>query len=624
MSQARTGTTSGGEAAPAASSGVAVLEQALWRDLTDSPDDKAFCEAWLGLCSRMIPGVIGGVVLLARGERELIPAGAWPTGHVPPADLLAAARSAAEARRGAAQPPGVGGGPVRLAWPILLDSRLGGAVALELAPNRESDLRSAMRHLRWAVGWVIGHLRRRDATFALARAERGELALDLLAAALDEDSFIAACRTAATELADRLDCERVSIGFSRNARCHVAAISHTAQYGKRMNLVRQLGDAMDEAIDQRRVLLYPAGADDEALSLRAHAELAGGHRSAGILTVPMLVNDHFIGAVTFERSAAAPLDQPVIDLAEAVVAILGPALLDKKLNDRWLVQKISDSAWRQALTVLGPGWPARKLVLALTAALFAAGWFATGPYLVVASGRIEGSLQHAIAAPFDGFVSSAPLKAGNIVQAGAVIATLDDRDLVLERLRWVTERQQHVASYDKALGDRQRAETQRAQNLVDQADAQIRLVDAQLQRARITVPFDGLVISGDLTQSIGGPVRRGDLLFELAPLNDYRVELRVHESQIADIGPGATGHLLVAALPDTTFPFTVDRITPIAVAFEGRMYFKVEGHLNSGSDRLRPGMEGVGKISAGEGRLVWIWSRSLLYWTRLAAWKWLP
>src|SRR5262249_43089866 len=120
------------------------------------------------------------------------------------------------------------------------------------------------------------------------------------------------------------------------------------------------------------------------------------------------------------------------------------------------------------------------------------------------------------------------------------------------------------------------------------------------------------------------PVRRGDLLFELAPLNDYRVELRVHEGQIADVAPGHRGQLLVAALPDTTFSFTVDRITPIAVAFEGRMYFKVDGHLDSNSERLRPGMEGVGKIEAGERRLVWIWTRSLLYWARLAVWKWLP
>ena len=40
--------------------------------------------------------------------------------------------------------------------------------------------------------------------------------------------------------------------------------------------------------------------------------------------------------------------------------------------------------------------------------------------------------------------------------------------------------------------------------------------------------------------------------------------------------------------------------------------------------RLRPGMEGVGKIDIDERKLVWIWTHSFTDWVRLWLWSWMP
>jgi hypothetical protein len=133
-----------------------------------------------------------------------------------------------------------------------------------------------------------------------------------------------------------------------------------------------------------------------------------------------------------------------------------------------------------------------------------------------------------------------------------------------------------------------------------------------------------LVVSGDLTKSIGAAVRRGDVLFEVAPLSNYLVELHINESQIADVAIGQHGDLVVSALPDQAFPFVVDRITPVATAKEGSTFFTVEGRITAASERLRPGMEGIGKIDVDDRRLIWIWSRSILHWLQISAWKWIP
>ena len=143
-------------------------------------------------------------------------------------------------------------------------------------------------------------------------------------------------------------------------------------------------------------------------------------------------------------------------------------------------------------------------------------------------------------------------------------------------------------------------------------------------RTRFVAPFDALVVSGDHNQSIGGAVRRGDVLFELAPLDDWRVVLDVDESQIADVQPDQTGELTTAAMPWQPLRFTVSRVTPIAAVKDGQSVFRVEAHINEVSPRLRPGMRGVARIDADERLTAWIWTRRLLEKARLLLWQYAP
>jgi hypothetical protein len=41
-------------------------------------------------------------------------------------------------------------------------------------------------------------------------------------------------------------------------------------------------------------------------------------------------------------------------------------------------------------------------------------------------------------------------------------------------------------------------------------------------------------------------------------------------------------------------------------------------------ERLRPGMEGVGKVKVGERSLAWIWTHGFVDWLRVALWNWMP
>jgi hypothetical protein len=84
------------------------------------------------------------------------------------------------------------------------------------------------------------------------------------------------------------------------------------------------------------------------------------------------------------------------------------------------------------------------------------------------------------------------------------------------------------------------------------------------------------------------------------------------------------GILALEGMPGDPLPLTLTKITPVTVAEEGRNSFRVEARLTELNQELRPGMEGVAKIETGRRSLVWIWTRSVIEWLRLAAWKYLP
>ncbi|MEN9316120.1 MAG: hypothetical protein RIS35_2513, partial [Pseudomonadota bacterium] len=87
---------------------------------------------------------------------------------------------------------------------------------------------------------------------------------------------------------------------------------------------------------------------------------------------------------------------------------------------------------------------------------------------------------------------------------------------------------------------------------------------------------------------------------------------------------GATGELVLASLPGTRWPFRVRKLTPIALAEEGRNLFRVEAELESKAAALSPNMEGVGKVDAGRRSLLWTWTRPLAAWMRKTWWRVMP
>jgi multidrug resistance efflux pump len=443
---------------------------------------------------------------------------------------------------------------------------------------------------------------------------RQELLLRPLGAALARPGLAEAAAAFGAELAELLRSGRGSVAVLQAEGLALAGSSHPGDLQAGQAGATALLDAMQEALDQAQPVAWPPLAGQDLVTL-AQRQLAG---SGAACSLPLVDGTRAVGALTLERAAPAFSEAELALLAD-IARLAGPVFeLKRQLALPW--HRRLREQWRTLVAQ-----PARRTRIAGALALLLLAALAIPvPWRVSAPARLEGSVQRAVVAATDGFLQQANVRPGDRVQAGQVLAELASQDLALERRRRESELRQHENAYRAAQARADRAQMVTLQARAAEAQAMLSLVEAQLQRARIEAPFDGIVIKGDLSQNLGAPVQRGEVLMVLAPNDSFRLILEVDEADIGAIRPGQGGELALAAQPDRTLAFTTRRIVPVAAAAEGRNFFEVEASLQQQAPQLRPGLSGVAKVEAGSRSLGWLLSHRALDWLRLAWWKLTP
>ena len=160
--------------------------------------------------------------------------------------------------------------------------------------------------------------------------------LNLVATALHYESFQAASTAVATELAGILECERVSIGFVDKGHAVVKALSHSAVFTEKANLVRDLSASMDEAIDQRAITVFPAIDSNSVLVTHHLSELVRSAGDGAACVVPFADGDAMAGAIVLEMPSGKRFDDEARSLCEYAALLLGPLLEVKRRDDRSL------------------------------------------------------------------------------------------------------------------------------------------------------------------------------------------------------------------------------------------------------------------------------------------------
>lgn len=490
----------------------------------------------------------------------------------------------------------------------------------------------------------------REAGHARQQADHLHQALDLMLVLQPERRFVALAMRLVNELAARFSCDRVSLGLLHHGSMRLRALSHTEKFDRKTEASLALIAAMEEAVDQGIEIQLPAPEDSTWID-RDHKAYARSQGLGHVLSLPLFPPGHGTGSALSEEAArsaredAEALDPDERETVEAVGALTFEResrpftpdeaaalrviadqavrlLLDLHRSDRWFGARWAAAARRTLARLLGPEHTWWKLLGLLLAAGLLTLIFGKGNYRIEGDFTVRaGELSHVVS-PFDGYLEEALVRPGDPVRSGQVILRLDRRDLFLQRQATLADAAAHQGAMLRAEASADLAAMRVERARLEQANAQLELIEFRLQQSELRAPFDGVVVEGDLEQQIGAPLRQGESLVQIARLDDLHLELKIDERDIQELEPGRTGRVAFTSQPALKFPMEIERVEPAARVDEGGNLFVARAQFQTDQPEpwWRPGMTGIAKVDAGRRSYWWIVTHRTADFIRLRWW----
>ncbi|MDZ4814861.1 MAG: efflux RND transporter periplasmic adaptor subunit [Verrucomicrobiota bacterium] len=439
--------------------------------------------------------------------------------------------------------------------------------------------------------------------------------LEVLAKMNHQTRFLALCMTLCNETAARFKATRVSLSWVTDRYLRVQAISHMDRFEKTMEAVKVLESLMEECRDQDDEILYP---NTGATVTRFHEKYARMETVPYLLSIPLKVGPEIQGVLTLERERS--FSETEIRTLRLLVDLVSRRLAEVRERDLSLTRRVKESLGGYFKKHFGPERTWEK-AFAILGAILLITMLVPWPYKVSAPFTLRSTSLVHVPAPFDAFILEPKAVAGDAVKKDQVLAMLDDRDLKVMELEAIAEMSEHRSQANQAQLDNKLGEMWIASAPLEQARAKLQRIRYHMELTTVKAPFDGLVVSGDLREKIGAPIKKGDILFKVAQIENLYVEVRVSERDIHEIKEKALGKMAFTAQPGKRFSFAVDKIEPAAIVDEKSNVFIIRAHTLTGAeDWWRPGMTGTAKIRSGWRPIIWIVTHRSVDFLRMKLW----
>ena len=182
---------------------------------------------------------------------------------------------------------------------------------------------------------------------------------------------------------------------------------------------------------------------------------------------------------------------------------------------------------------------------------------------------------------------------------------MDGREVRWELAGLEADRRQAQLQRDSNLarGDLSKSELARLE--VEQLDAKVELLRRRESLLELKAPLDGIVLSGSIDKLSSAPVETGHVLFEIAPLDQLRVEVAVPAADYRHIAVGDSVELRFDGRLSEPVNGKLSRIRPRSEIRDSTDVFVAEVELPNPNDSLRPGQRGSAIVFGPRHPLAW-------------------
>jgi hypothetical protein len=421
---------------------------------------------------------------------------------------------------------------------------------------------------------------------------------------------------------DICNASRVSLGWARRGKVKLAAISDQDYIDRRTNLSRALAAAMQEAREEDRTVFFPPddpeADEDTDESLHAHGLVADLAEDHAVATHPLRAGEEVVAALVIERRENRPFSQGERRLQGIACEQLGPALGLGRQNARGVLARCRDGVVSLFEKLVGKGHLVAKLVTLAAIALALVGVFATWPMKISGEARLAPAVRRVYAAPFDrAILRETQVLPGELVRTGDILFRFETEEMDLELQETRSQLAAAQKKMDVYFSEQKMAEYKIAQSEAEELKAKVNLLEHRIEQAVVRASFDGIVLEGDLRQHVGSPFQMGQVLLEVAPLQEMLLLMEVGQDDIGYVESGSRGTFVTKARPDVPLDFEVEKVRPMSEARENENVFVVEAHMHNAEGWLRPGMEGAANVKAGHHNIAWVFTRKPINWLRM-------
>lgn len=499
------------------------------------------------------------------------------------------------------------------------EKRISVALFLTKQPLPDDDYQEIRLKLKLVSDLPLLYQTRRLANQAKNDVSRFIETLDLMVLLNAEKRYMSAAMTFCNDLAARIKCSRVSLGWLKDGYVRMQVISHMEKFEKKMDAVQGLEAAMEEALDQDQELIYPLPEDSSGV-VKDHESFASSQGVKFMASVPLRLDQEPVAVITCERGDV-PFTEEDLHGLRLICDQASRRLDDLKKHDRWFGPKMKDSLKDCLSKLLGVQHTMAKALGILIFVLLAILIFGKWEYRVEAPFILKTDDLAFLPAPFDGYIDQVHVQAGDEVKEKDLLLSLDTWELLKEESSALAERTRYEGESEKARAQNSLAEMKIALALKAQTEAKLELIRYHLANAQIKAPFAGVVVEGDLKELQGAPVRKGDVLFKLARIEKMYAELDLDERDVHEVAVGRCGEIAFVTMPQKKFPVSLEVINPVAVAKEEGNFFSGRCVLAGQTETWwRPGMSGIAKVEVGKRRLWWIFTHRTIDFLRMFFW----
>ena len=267
---------------------------------------------------------------------------------------------------------------------------------------------------------------------------------------------------------------------------------------------------------------------------------------------------------------------------------------------------LEQSRFRRAVAAVARAWRIDRRLAWILAAAATVNALMPRPYQVRCDCEVEPDVRRHVAAPFDGVLQQSLCQPGDVVAAGQVLGKLDAKELNWEIAGIRADRDRATKSRDVNLSAGKTASAQIDRLEAQRLDERRKLLEHRLENLDVKSPIAGVVVSGDLDRVEGAPVKIGQSLYEVAPLDRMVVDVLVPETEIERVAVGQKLSISLDSHLGTTLVGSVSRIYPRAEVRDEANVFVIETVLDNADGKLRPGMKGRAAVSTAHRPLAWI------------------